>query len=144
MAHDECRATQRFLYAGQNLCYRSSSDNFEEISQAVEACIQMWYNEKKSTTQQNIDVCCDTENQQTGHFTTMVHERQKGIGCAASRFTNDGAHITLIACNYAFTNMLQLPVYTSGPPASGCTSGNNPEFSALCSVKENYEINKIW
>lgn len=145
MMHDQCRATEKYKFAGQNLCQRVKHKKFEDIQTAIESCIKKWYKERLQTTQEDLNTCCNSNfGQVIGHYTAMVNERQKQVGCGVTKFSKKGYHTFLIACNYAFANMIKLPVYTAGEVASGCTTGVNPDHNALCSVDEDYDINKIF
>ena len=46
----------------------------------------------------------------------------------------------LMACNYAYTNMIDMPVYRDGEPASKCKTGKNKKYKALCSLREKYNL----
>lgn len=74
----------------------------------------------------------------TGHFTQVVSDLAYKVGCSISKFTENGQRFALMACNYAVTNIRGVPIYEEGEPASGCESGINPNYPALCSVNEIY------
>lgn len=78
-----------------------------------------------------------------GHFTILAQELNVAVGCAASNFkTNDGYDTYLVACNYATTNFVTLPVYrVCSKAASECKSGTNPDYPALCSLNEKVKYN---
>lgn len=137
MKHDECRSTKNFKYAGQNLAYRANSGAFEETENSLEKSIQGWYDEVNDAAQSDIDKCCNSKSGETvGHFTQVVTDRAIEIGCAVSLYTNDNWKTSLTACNYALTNMKGEKVYISGKTASGCSTGKNPNFPALCKDTE--------
>lgn len=137
MLHDSCRSTEEFKFVGQNLAYRETSGEFESLDLLVEKVVQSWYDEVNSATQSDIDKCCSSASGKTiGHFTQLVTDRASSIGCAIARITNNQRKISLVACNYAFTNFEGKKVYESGKAATGCDCGNNPDFPALCSVKD--------
>lgn len=56
------------------------------------------------------------------------------VGCAGSKF----GQTAILVCNYGFGNMAKSYVYESGPTASKCKTGTNPDYPALCSVDEDY------
>lgn len=60
------------------------------------------------------------------------------VGCSISKYTEKNRRYSLMACNYAVTNMDSMPIYEDGPTASGCQTGTNPNFPGLCSVNEKY------
>lgn len=137
MKHDSCRNTKQFKFAGQNLAYRSTTGNHEAVTVFIEKAINDWYNEYKDAQQTDIDKCCNSASGKTiGHFTQLVTDRAIEVGCAIIRYSEGKWKTTLIACNYAFTNLFGAKVYTSGVSASECTLGPNPTYPALCNVKE--------
>lgn len=73
----------------------------------------------------------------------MMFEKNTRVGCAASRYNQNGWNTVLVACNYATTNMIGSKIYSScGAPAQSCSTGTNGEFSNLCSTSEWYDVNK--
>ncbi|XP_061393341.1 scoloptoxin SSD976-like [Musca vetustissima] len=81
------------------------------------------------------------------HFTVMVADRNIRVGCAAATYddtrVSSKRQIFLVACNYATTNMQNLPVYAKCEiPAKSCKSGNNSQYPNLCSRSEKYDVNK--
>lgn len=144
MKHDQCRSTFKFRDAGQNLYNRKTTGDLETAAIVIPKAVQSWYAESSFATQSDIDKCCNSASGQTiGHFTQVVSDRSGHVGCAISAFTSPSASglwkVNLVACNYGFTNMDDWNVYQTGKTASGCTSGVNPEFKALCSVNEKSE-----
>lgn len=77
-----------------------------------------------------------------GHFTQIVADDAYQVGCAAVQYDSyeDGYTWTntYYVCDYSRTNIEDSPVYVTGKAASGCKSGTNPQYSALCSVNEKY------
>lgn len=50
-----------------------------------------------------------------------------------------------MVCNYGVGNVLGQPVYlTSDTAGSGCTTGTDPTFTALCSSSENLDPNYVY
>lgn len=66
----------------------------------------------------------------------MVTDRTTKIGCAMSYQLVYKWHTFLFTCNYASNNLIGEPVYKNGTTASGCKTGVNPSYSALCSNNE--------
>lgn len=77
-----------------------------------------------------------SSNQTFGHFSVIVSERNTAIGCGIIRYTSGGYFWSLIACNYASTNILQQPVYRSGNATSLCTLGADLTYPGLCKTTE--------
>lgn len=139
MSHDKCRSTAVFKYAGQNLAYRANTGKVEAIDSIIEKVVSDWYGEVKDARQSDINKCCTPASGKViGHFTQVVVDRATHVGCAISQYTKGKNKTTLVACNYARTNMKNAKIYESGKTASGCTSGVNPQFKALCSKKEKF------
>ncbi|XP_052856388.1 antigen 5 like allergen Cul n 1 isoform X2 [Drosophila gunungcola] len=141
MAHDECRNTNTYRYAGQNLSILFSRT--VEVGEFLRQRIAAWFDENRDAT------AGDMENYQMrggpaiGHFTTMVNERNNKVGCAIARFTDaNNVQATLLACNYAVTNVLNNPVYRAGSAATECSTGRNPNYPNLCSSNEVYNYNQ--
>lgn len=137
MTHDECRSTPDFMYAGQNLGYRAFTGSFESVNDTLTGTIQGWYDEYKDAVQADLESCCSAKSGKTiGHFTQIVRDLATHVGCAISRYTEGEWRSSLLTCNYAMTNILGRPIYEFGEAASGCTSGKNPYYPALCSYDE--------
>jgi hypothetical protein len=137
MKHDLCRSTKDYKYAGQNLAYRANSGEFETLNLLIEKVIKGWYDEVENAAPSDIEKCCDSASGKTiGHFTQVVTDRAKQVGCAIARYTEKEWKTTIVACNYAFTNLIGSKVYTTGITASKCETGINPDFPALCSENE--------
>lgn len=133
MHHDQCRNTFHFPFSGQNLGYRANSKTFDGISDVIEKVINAWYDEKKLAAPSDLAQCCNSSLNKNGHFLQLVQDVSHFVGCAASKYTNNGWKTTLLACNYSFTNYLGRAVYRTGSPASDCGSrGRNYKFTALC------------
>ncbi|KAG5679857.1 hypothetical protein PVAND_009394 [Polypedilum vanderplanki] len=146
-AHDQCRRTNSFRWAGQNLAalmtsYTETSPNFD-LSEFLMRMITNWFNEHAWTRVSDINTLTTiyNGNQAIGHFTALVNELQTHIGCAIIHYNDGTWRRHNLVCNYAFTNMLNFPVYRSGTAGSQCTTGRNPLFSNLCSVNENINPN---
>lgn len=142
MSHDKCRSTAVFKFAGQNLAYRANTGKVEAIESVIEKVVRDWYAEVKDARQSDIDKCCTPATKKTiGHFTQVVVDKATHVGCAIAKYTDGKWKTTLVACNYAMTNIVNAKIYESGKVASGCTSGVNPEYKALCSKSEKIKIN---
>lgn len=137
MAHDSCRSTSKFKYAGQNLGITGNSAQFDAVESAMKTVVDSWYIEVEDAIQSAVDTCCSTANGKTiGHFTQLVTDEAGHVGCAISQYTSDGFKFNLVACNYAITNIVGNPVYASGSSASACGNGTNPKYQALCNVPD--------
>ncbi|XP_070495161.1 venom allergen-1-like [Chironomus tepperi] len=131
-AHD-CHSLPDMKFSGQNI----AGDHGEDLKKIAYSAVENWYKEVDDSTQENIDNCCDLK---VGHFTQVVQARNNRIGCAVGIIPYNGDQMTYIVCNYAFGNLAG-KAYISGPPASGCKSGSNPQYPALCSSAEQVDAN---
>ncbi|KAL5290423.1 Ag5r.2 family protein [Megaselia abdita] len=145
--HDQCRNTNAFKFSGQNLAknwWYGSSPNVKDL---VLQQIDSWFAENKDSDMTKINSVGSTGGPVTGHFTVMVAELSVKVGCATVRSSEYDAKQKLTwqtlttACNYAHTNVLKHKIYRSGAAASQCTTGKNPQYPFLCSVKESYDPN---
>ena len=75
-----------------------------------------------------------------GHFTQMAQERATHVGCGVVRTVRNGITSQYMACNYAFTNILDRAVYRSGKIADLCQTGTNTYFKNLCKRAEVYNV----
>lgn len=79
-----------------------------------------------------------------GHFTQLVWANATAVGCGATRFTDNGVHFFDMACNYAIGNIGGKPVYLSSTNGgSGCTTGTDTTYKALCSQNEPLDANYV-
>jgi len=142
MKHDACRNTPQFKSSGQNLFYLSTKPRAAAIATALNQMGNSWYNENADTTQAYIDKYPSVTPPKTiGHFTAMLRDSQTDVGCSAVQvLSSDGWYSIYIACNYATTNIIGVPVYRSGPTASLCQTGKNPKYPGLCSESEKFNV----
>ena len=104
----------------------------------ITGTINAWYNEQQFAAQSDINMLTRMRNgnDAIGHFTVMVSERNTQVGCALSNYVTNGRSTTLMACNYATTNIMGHPVYRTGAIGSGCTLGRDTRFTGLCRTNE--------
>lgn len=80
-------------------------------------------------------------SKQIGHFTAIIQEKSTHVGCAIVHQTlQNGRNTQLLACNYAYTNIFNKPVYETGRSGSKCSTGTNANYTSLCSVNEKYSL----
>lgn len=60
MSHDQCRSTDAFPYAGQNLASAAKTNVFHEPKEMIDSGVNaQWYeNELKKATPSDVDKCC--------------------------------------------------------------------------------------
>lgn len=73
-------------------------------------------------------------------FTQVITEKAAYIGCGLVQYV-ETYNTYYLACNYARGNVIGQPVYKKGTACSGCSSGCDTKFPALCSVNEQYDVN---
>lgn len=137
MKHDSCRSTSEFKHAGQNLAYRANSGAFEHVEPLIENVVKGWFKEVSHAALPDMEKCCNSRSGKTiGHFTQLITDRATQVGCAIVKYTEKEWKTSLVCCNYAFSNMVGSKVYVMGKTASGCNSGVNPDYPALCGLSE--------
>lgn len=133
MKHDQCRSTDEYNYAGQNLgMFRSTYKEFDFKGVIKNRIIKNWFKEYVNTPVYEIDKFVSQKTKQIGHFTVMSREKNNKIGCAFITYEeyidNELWYGNMLTCNYAETNLLGTPVYQRGTPCSGCA-----ELGMICS-----------
>lgn len=133
MEHDACRSTYAFPYAGQNLAKMSQSQRFSDPKDMLILMIgNMWFGEYKDCPVELVKSFKLTSTV-VGHFTAMIQQKSGRVGCAMTQFKeNDMWFVTLLACNYSYTNMMETEIYAVGPPCSKCVSKCSSKYPGLC------------
>jgi len=141
-AHDTCRKTDKFPWAGQNICLIwTGGPNITDIPAAINGMIDAWYYEYRNTNTSQINSFdVPSDGSMNGHFTQMVNQKVTHVGCAAVLYSDATNRNIYMVCNYAFPNFYHYPVYATGSVGSGCTTGCNPEYPALCNPCENISV----
>lgn len=133
MKHDECRATTSYPYSGQNLAYVGITSGYYEDDVSIKRMIAMWFEEYPIANMSVIRRFPDAmSGPEYGHFTAMIHEKSAHIGCSAVRYLNIDMYTTYLVCNYEFTNMSGMAVYTEGEPCSKCPGRCSRKYPGLC------------
>ncbi|XP_065366135.1 antigen 5 like allergen Cul n 1-like [Calliphora vicina] len=138
MNHDRCPNTDAFKYTGQKhawISFFGAVDDAEKLKESVE----MWFSEVKDSQPSYID---SNPNGYSGP--DMMADHNIRVGCASAIFSPvDQPKKYLVACNYATTDMIKYPIYSSCKQAgTSCTTGTNPKYPNLCSASEEYAVNK--
>lgn len=148
MQHDQCRRTQHYVYAGQNLAMSCSSPNYQNVENVIDTAIKNWFDEYKNLPPQWINAYGKGAQPrgQVGHFTQVARDKAFTVGCSIvksiSSMSGRDWNCYYIACNYATTNMVGLPVYETGPMGRKCKTGMNHNYAGLCSERESYYDDK--
>ncbi|XP_055588385.1 antigen 5 like allergen Cul n 1-like [Uranotaenia lowii] len=137
--HDECRATDTFKMAGQNLAIRSHSsfgrgiEQYKNTKEVVVNMTQAWFDEIKDCNMEYLRTGSGPVTGVVGHFTQIVADRCTKVGCVLVRWRHpdEGKNEVsyYLVCNYSFGNLP--PYYESGPTASECKKVN-PRYPGLC------------
>uniref|UniRef100_A0A1I8PAQ2 SCP domain-containing protein n=1 Tax=Stomoxys calcitrans TaxID=35570 RepID=A0A1I8PAQ2_STOCA len=144
--HDHCRNSFRFRNVGQNLVgIARPKFEFQNITEILLKDIWLWYREHSvinSNFITSFKVVGDFEKY--GHFAEFVLDRNTHVGCSMIRYTHPAythLYIYNLACDYASIYAYNIAVYEAGEPGSGCLTGTNPKYPALCSLQESYNPN---
>ncbi|KAH8271863.1 hypothetical protein KR044_008411 [Drosophila immigrans] len=137
-AHDKCRNTPRFKFSGQNIGYFWIGRDFKSHSRRMKTFVLDWFKEYKDANQSYIDSYhSHPEGKKIGHFTMLVGDQVRRVGCAGVKFLEpeDNKFLFMLTCNYDYNNIYNEPIYETGPMASKCADPVSKKFPALCDWK---------
>jgi len=142
--HDQCRNTETYKYAGQNIAIALSTPNyFKNINAVVDYLFDMWFDEYKDCDMTYINKCRNSDTgKKIGHFTQIVSAASNKVGCALNTYSTNSISNTTYSksvyfvCNYSLTNISDRPVYPTGKPCSACTKGCSATYPGLCNSSE--------
>ncbi|XP_031622207.1 antigen 5 like allergen Cul n 1-like [Contarinia nasturtii] len=141
--HDECRNTDKFPYAGQNLGILIKKKTFPTPEEMIKKITKGWFDEY-ADADKNIMKSYQPNGKMIGHFTQLVRDQAFAVGCAMIKFKS-GEYSTIYGCDYSLTSIKSYPIYdTSSKPASNCTKGAHKQFKGLCSINEIYDNNDLF
>ncbi|XP_075169036.1 antigen 5 like allergen Cul n 1-like [Haematobia irritans] len=147
LEHDDCYHTYRFKNCGQNLCAVSRLKTTPlNVTSLIKQTLHLWFDKEHQLVDRSyveaFRVAPHFEHY--GHFTEIIVDRNIRVGCAILQYTRpDFLHVNVyhVVCNYASVYALGAPLYNVGAPGSGCITGVNPQYPALCSVNEVFDPN---
>ncbi|XP_061402291.1 antigen 5 like allergen Cul n 1-like [Musca vetustissima] len=145
--HDDCYHTYRFKNCGQNLCAISRLKyDALNVTSLIDETIRLWFDNEHHLVDSSYVTAFRVAHhfEDYGHFTEMIVDRNIRLGCAIMQYTRPDypyVHVYHVVCNYASVYALGAPLYNVGRPGSGCITGVNPRYPALCSVKEYFDPN---
>uniref|UniRef100_A0A182Q1R0 SCP domain-containing protein n=1 Tax=Anopheles farauti TaxID=69004 RepID=A0A182Q1R0_9DIPT len=154
--HDECRSTERFRYAGQNIAKRTVCGRELNFAEILNSSMSVWFNEYWDTTTEMLAKYPDYHlSKPIGHFTQIVNDNVYFIGCALISYavrikdyfaeTGEDCRAYYFACNYSFINLKNRPTYATGAkPAQKCHSHARGNYKCLCSEHEPYSTTLDW
>lgn len=135
-SHDDCRATEQYRHAGQNIARKSKPNNITvEVTRAIQDLTNKWWQEYVDTNQTVVDSYRKVgEGVHIGHFSLMANDRITRMGCAATKYWNpeNKRNYVYYVCNYSFTNVLGKPIYKKGKPCAKCDGKCSTKYTGLC------------
>jgi len=138
--HDQCRNTDAYRYAGQNLAQATGPPTyFATINAVIDYLFIDWVNEYTSADMTYISSYHNNPTTDIGHFTQIITAGANKVGCAMTTYAanaDNSVQNSFWVCNYSLTNMLGQAVYTTGAPGSACTTGGSVTYPGLCSSAE--------
>jgi len=142
--NDDCRNTRLFRNVGQNIGYDYYGEKSHNVTAVIKRILDDWYNEHKRGNRADLRLLTPGTVQEMGRFTMMVNDKSSDLGCAMVRFWREEQFHVYFTCNYGSTNFLDRHVYETGtPPCSGCLTGCNHMWMALCSDNEKIDPNHL-
>ncbi|XP_050070674.1 antigen 5 like allergen Cul n 1-like [Anopheles maculipalpis] len=133
--HDECRNTEQYRNAGQNIGRKSRTGNVTiDLERAITDLTNKWWQEYVETNQTVMDdYRAVGEGVDVEHFAQMASDRITKVGCGATRYYNDARKRSYVyyVCNYSNSNEHGQPVYRKGTQCGKCVA---TESSAKCST----------
>ncbi|XP_053672319.1 antigen 5 like allergen Cul n 1-like [Anopheles nili] len=154
--HDQCRNTDIYHYAGQNIAKRTVCGRELKFTEVLNSSIHVWYAEHADA---NIEMLSKYPSHELrkpiGHFTLIVNDNVFFIGCALISYsvrindyfeeTGEECRAYYFVCNYSFINLKGKATYNPGKkPASYCRTSKNKEHPCLCKVSEPYSTMLDW
>ncbi|XP_049880630.1 uncharacterized protein LOC126377050 isoform X2 [Pectinophora gossypiella] len=120
--HDDCRATVRYPYAGQNVgevkWRRSSESDQQNAARAIRRVFDAWWGERRRVTVRQLvqPFRLTSRGSVWGHFSQLAVWTLRAVGCGAVRHGSRYPRILLV-CDFSHTNMLGQRTLTPGPLA---------------------------
>uniref|UniRef100_A0A1Q3FTZ0 Venom allergen-1 n=1 Tax=Culex tarsalis TaxID=7177 RepID=A0A1Q3FTZ0_CULTA len=142
--YDQCRSTDRFPLAGQNIALIGNFGRARTDADLVMLVISDWFAEYEDVEMGQLESYnVQKGGPRVGHFTQIAADRATHVGCSLVSFQPAMTTQWLFVCNYAITNIREEPVYVAGSACSGCMTGCNEKYPGLCNVEEGIEP-KFW
>ncbi|XP_050094077.1 antigen 5 like allergen Cul n 1-like [Anopheles aquasalis] len=144
-AHDACRNTAKYAYAGQNLATLSFSGQSKTVESLVRKMVGAWWSEYQDATQALVDhFPSNYTGPAIGHFMQMASDQASVIGCAMQYWVEDMFEMYYLVCNYERSPFINEAVYKKGAVASECTTGTNQEYVGLCALSRANEPSRTY
>uniref|UniRef100_A0A1A9ZJ21 SCP domain-containing protein n=1 Tax=Glossina pallidipes TaxID=7398 RepID=A0A1A9ZJ21_GLOPL len=133
LRYDNCFNTSAYRYPGQNLgTYKTTLSVSGD--ERIRWILLSWYKQVANSKQEYVESYpYDYYQTNFSHFAIMMSDRNVRVGCAASSYSEYAKKLgitlntTLLACNYASTNMVEFPIYDTNCTAATvrCNTGFN-------------------
>ncbi|XP_061504594.1 antigen 5 like allergen Cul n 1-like [Anopheles gambiae] len=135
--HDECRSTERYRNAGQNIGRKSQAGNVTiDLERAITDLTNKWWQEYVESNQTVMDdYRAVGEGVDVGHFAQMASDRVTKVGCGATSYYHEARKRSYVyyVCNYSHSNEHGQPVYRKGTQCAQCAETKcSPTFPGLC------------
>ncbi|CAH0721261.1 unnamed protein product, partial [Brenthis ino] len=122
-AHDDCRATVRYPYAGQTVGevrWRVPSDSEQlSVQRSIRRVFDAWWGERRRVQPEQLTAPFKLTAKRTvwGHFSQLAVWTLRAVGCGAVRHGHPHTRMLLV-CDFSHTNMLGQRTINPGPLAS--------------------------
>ncbi|XP_017769177.1 PREDICTED: venom allergen 5-like [Nicrophorus vespilloides] len=141
-AHDKVRRGLNGKQMGQNLYSMTATKTMTMDCKFLRNALNGWVDSELKYLDANVTKDWGTSYQgfkPAGHLTQVMWAKVKYVGCAMFRSKRKGKKYNVydIFCNYSPAgNVLKIPVYKAGPPATECRDGQsvNEYYTNLCGV----------
>ncbi|KFB50495.1 AGAP006417-PA-like protein [Anopheles sinensis] len=135
---DECRNTPRFSDVGQSVVLLEIPDSDSYSTLDLWSILLLETDNEFSkylsgaASSSSYSASAGVEN-----VSNFVNDRSFKVGCAVQHWLEDGgAKMFYMVCNFSANLIEGEPLYTFGATATGCVSGTDIDYPALCSAKE--------
>ncbi|XP_016983419.1 antigen 5 like allergen Cul n 1 [Drosophila rhopaloa] len=138
MKHDNCRNTEKFRLSGQNLMnvgfWQSNGAQMQITAKELfELAVHNWAAEEKHITAADLNIFPKNNPLTIGHLTALINEQSYAVGCAIVTYNLNAFLRFNLACNYAYTNVINHSTYSECPKAgSQCPKGLSSQYPPLC------------
>ncbi|XP_056639135.1 venom allergen 5.02-like [Diorhabda sublineata] len=129
-AHDHCRRIKNYKYVGQNVAILYTTASSVDVKAVIAGMVKDWYDEVAYFNPAGVNYFAPSS---AGHYTQMVWANTKEIGCGMTYYRKGWNHYLLV-CNYGpGGNIIGMPMYEIGPPASRCQRrSRHKNYAGLC------------
>ncbi|GAB0101029.1 hypothetical protein DMENIID0001_171500 [Sergentomyia squamirostris] len=136
--HDSCHGFTDFPQSGQNLAGYFVTHPYANLTETAQNLVDVLYTGEMIALRDDAPSCIEKfsgslECPRYGHFTIIVKDSNRALGCAVytfdKKYNGDWWYAILLTCNYGDNNIMDAPIYAKGEPCSECTGACN---NGLC------------